>query len=755
MNISVEIRTIMEEAIENAKELHAEKVTLEFYELNFLGYEFVKEAFEEVVGKEATADLLKEVEQKCVNAKKINASVITSAEDKGIKLSDPIPSEISRIAFNTANAIAKKRKRDYVDVDDLFLAIVNANAKDLNGEGCLNEFFDHDASMIKSVTEILNEPELSPLTMGGEESSNFNWKEYAENLIEKAKTFDKPFVGREDLIEATIRVLARKEKCNPVHVGEPGVGKTAITYGLAKRILDGKVPDKLKKATLYSIDLSGMLAGCMYRGMFEERLKIVLKEISKDEMPIMFIDEIHMIVGAGATGNDSMDASNILKPYLTEGKIRIIGATTYEEYKKYIEKDKALARRFQRIVVNEPSIEDTIKIIKGLKEAYEEFHEVVYTDEAIETAVKLSDKYIKDRFLPDKAIDLIDEAGAEHTLHPGKSKKITKSMIEKLIQKNYKVVRVEAEKNDISTLRTMDTELKKVVFGQAEAIKEIVNAIKLSKTGLGDTEKPIGSFLFVGPSGVGKTELAKQLANLLNIDFIRFDMSEYQDKTTVNKLIGASAGYVGYEDSGLLTESVRKSPHSVILFDEIEKAHQDVYKTFLQVMDYGMLTDNQGRKADFRNAIIIFTSNAGANEATKAKLGFGNSGVEMNNAGIDNALKETFTPEFRNRLTKVITFNAIDEKIGRMVVIKELKKLTELLSKKKITVTYTDNVINQIIKMGVSREFGARGIQRTINENIKTLFVDAIINEETLNNVVVDYDGNFKLDDKSKEKVVN
>ena len=755
MNISVEIRTIMEEAIENAKELHAEKVTLEFYELNFLGYEFVKEAFEEVIGKEATADLLKEVEHKCVNAKKINASVITSAEDKGIKLSDPIPSEISRIAFNTANAIAKKRKRDYVDVDDLFLAIVNANAKDLNGEGCLNEFFDHDASMIKSVTEILNEPELSPLTMGGEESSNFNWKEYAENLIEKAKTFDKPFVGREDLIEATIRVLARKEKCNPVHVGEPGVGKTAITYGLAKRILDGKVPDKLKKATLYSIDLSGMLAGCMYRGMFEERLKIVLKEISKDEMPIMFIDEIHMIVGAGATGNDSMDASNILKPYLTEGKIRIIGATTYEEYKKYIEKDKALARRFQRIVVNEPSIEDTIKIIKGLKEAYEEFHEVVYTDEAIETAVKLSDKYIKDRFLPDKAIDLIDEAGAEHTLHPGKSKKITKSMIEKLIQKNYKVVRVEAEKNDMSTLRTMDTELKKVVFGQAEAIKEIVNAIKLSKTGLGDTEKPIGSFLFVGPSGVGKTELAKQLANLLNIDFIRFDMSEYQDKTTVNKLIGASAGYVGYEDSGLLTESVRKSPHSVILFDEIEKAHQDVYKTFLQVMDYGMLTDNQGRKADFRNTIIIFTSNAGANEATKAKLGFGNSGVEMNNAGIDNALKETFTPEFRNRLTKVITFNAIDEKIGRMVVIKELKKLTELLSKKKITVTYTDNVINQIIKMGVSREFGARGIQRTINENIKTLFVDAIINEETLNNVVVDYDGNFKLDDKSKEKVVS
>ena len=755
MNISVEIRTIMEEAIENAKELHAEKVTLEFYELNFLGYEFVKEAFEEVVGKEATADLLKEVEQKCVNAKKINASVITSAEDKGIKLSDPIPSEISRIAFNTANAIAKKRKRDYVDVDDLFLAIVNANAKDLNGEGCLNEFFDHDASMIKSVTEILNEPELSPLIMGGEESSNFNWKEYAENLIEKAKTFDKPFVGREDLIEATIRVLARKEKCNPVHVGEPGVGKTAITYGLAKRILDGKVPDKLKKASLYSIDLSGMLAGCMYRGMFEERLKIVLKEISKDEMPIMFIDEIHMIVGAGATGNDSMDASNILKPYLTEGKIRIIGATTYEEYKKYIEKDKALARRFQRIVVNEPSIEDTIKILKGLKDAYEEFHEVVYTDEAIETAVKLSDKYIKDRFLPDKAIDLIDEAGAEHTLHPGKSKKITKSMIEKLIQKNCKVVRVEAEKNDMSTLRTMDTELKKVVFGQAEAIKEIVNAIKLSKTGLGDTEKPIGSFLFVGPSGVGKTELAKQLANLLNIDFIRFDMSEYQDKTTVNKLIGASAGYVGYEDSGLLTESVRKSPHSVILFDEIEKAHPDVYKTFLQVMDYGMLTDNQGRKADFRNTIIIFTSNAGANEATKAKLGFGNSGVEMNNSGIDNALKETFTPEFRNRLTKVITFNAIDEKIGRMVVIKELKKLTELLSKKKITVTYTDNVINQIIKMGVSREFGARGIQRTINENIKTLFVDAIINEETLNNVVVDYDGNFKLKDKSKEKVVS
>lgn len=576
-----------------------------------------------------------------------------------------------------------------------------------------------------------------------EDPDSFNWMDYCEDLVEKVRSYNKPFIGREDVIEDSLRTLARMDKCNPVYVGEPGVGKTAVTLGLAKKIADGNVPDKLKNASLLSVDLAAMVAGSVFRGQFEERFKAVLEGVSeKYETPILFFDEIHTIVGAGSSSQSSMDASNILKPYLTEGKIKFIGATTYAEYRQYIEKDKAFARRFQKIDVAEPSIPNAIKIISGLKDAYGKYHNVTYTKDAIEASVKLSAKYINDRYLPDKAIDLIDEAGAQHVIHPELGKKVGKKDIEEVLSRICNIPKITNEKEDFKTVKMLPETLRKTVFGQEKAIDAISEAIKLSKSGLTDTEKPIGSFLFVGPSGVGKTELAKQIAKDLNISFVRFDMSEFQEKHSVSNLIGAPAGYVGYEDGGILTEAIRKTPHCVILFDEIEKAHPDIYKTFLQIMDYGTLTDNKGRKADFRNAIVIMTSNAGATVAAKKSLGFNSQNdSEVNTNGITDAVNETFSPEFRNRLTDIIIFNGIDEKIGSMVVEKELKALLNKLKSRKIEAKFSQDCIKQLTEMGVSPVYGARGIQRVVDSEIRKLFADAIINGENLSNCEVDYDG--------------
>ena len=557
---------------------------------------------------------------------------------------------------------------------------------------------------------------------------------YVTNLNELVEKEQEPLVGREDIIERTIQVLCRKQKNNPVHIGEPGVGKTAITKGLARRINEGKVPSNLLNATVFELDLGATLAGTQYRGDFEKRLKKILDTLKKHPNPIIYIDEIHNIVGAGSLGTGSLDASNLLKPYLTGGYIRFIGATTYEEYKKYFGKDKGLVRRFQPIEVKEPTVNETIEILKGLKAHYEAYHGVVYTDEAIEGAVKLSQQYINDRFLPDKAIDLLDEAGAYYratqignkaSVEIEKKQVIDLSIIETTLSRICHIPKQKVEKDEIQVLKNLENKLKKQVFGQDGAIDEIVRCIKLSRAGLSDGEKPVASLLFVGPTGVGKTELARTLADELGVKLIRFDMSEYTEKHTASKLIGSPPGYVGYEEGGLLTDAIRKTPHCVLLLDEIEKAHQDIYNILLQVMDYATLTDNQGRKADFRNVILIMTSNAGAANIGKKLVGFGERIVD--NDVISEAVKKTFTPEFRNRLTSIVTFHHINESMAVDITKKQLNLFKQKLSEKNIELSFSRKVIHQIAQKGISNEYGAREIARIIEGKIKPLLVDEVL----------------------------
>ncbi len=559
----------------------------------------------------------------------------------------------------------------------------------------------------------------------GEQKKESILKYFTIDLTEKAEKGNiDPVIGREDIIKRTMQILARRIKNNPIHVGEPGVGKTAITEGLAKMISEGNVPEKLKGSRIFYLDIGGMLAGTRYRGDFEERIKKVLKEIESIEKSIIYIDEIHTIVGAGAVSGGAMDAANILKPFLTNGKIKCIGATTYEEYKKFFEKDKALSRRFQKIEISEPGIEDTILILKGLKSKYEEYHNVEYTEEALRTAAELSAKYINDKHLPDKAIDVIDEAGAVFSLENNKKEKIVigKKDIEKVIAETAKIPENSVSENDIDKLKTLEIKLKKQIYGQHNAIENVVKAIKISRAGFRSGEKPIASFLFVGPTGVGKTELAKQLAEIFSIPLLRFDMSEYQEKHSVSKFIGAPPGYVGYEEGGLLTNAVRKNPHSVLLLDEIEKAHQDIYNVLLQVMDYATLTETGGLKADFRNIIIIMTSNAGARELSKSMVGFGDRKYDESN--IKKEITKVFAPEFRNRLDDVIIFNGINNEMAELIVIKELEKFGEMLKNKNIILKFENDVVKYIVKKGFSAEYGAREIARCIEEELKPKFVD-------------------------------
>ena len=552
------------------------------------------------------------------------------------------------------------------------------------------------------------------------------WKQYAP-CINDALEYVNPLIGREEELERTIQILSRKDKNNPLHIGEPGVGKTAITYGLAQRIMDGKVPEELKGSRIYSLDLGGMLAGTQYRGDFEKRMKKVLGELEKEEKAILYIDEIHNLSGSGATGESSFDAANLLKPYLVNGKIRFIGATTFEEYKKYFEKNKTLARRFQNIEIKEPSEAETLEILKGLRKKYEDFHKVVYTEDALEYAVSMSAKHINERFLPDKAIDLIDEAGAYKKLHPGEGKNfvVDRDIISLVLTKICRVPLETVKTDDTEGLKTLEDRIKKKIFGQNEAVAQVVNAIKFSKAGLLEADKPLASLLFVGPTGVGKTEIARTLAAEMGVKLIRFDMSEYEEKHTVAKLIGSPAGYVGYEEGGLLTEEIRKNPFAVLLLDEIEKAHSDIYNILLQVMDYATLSDNQGRKADFRNIVLIMTSNAGANRIGKKEIGFestaGNSGVIM------EEVKRTFQPEFRNRLNRIVVFNGMDEKMAKSVIEKKLDELKSMLSARSIDMEVDEKAFELIRRKGVTEEFGAREIDRVIRNEIKPLFVDHIL----------------------------
>lgn len=548
------------------------------------------------------------------------------------------------------------------------------------------------------------------------------------NLNEYVRSdYNDPLIGREDILNRTIQILCRRTKNNPIHVGEPGVGKTAITFGLARLINEGNVPEKIKNAEIFSLDIGATLAGTKYRGDFEERIKKVLNEIAKHENPIVYIDEIHTIVGAGSIGGGSLDTSNLLKPYLMEGKIKFIGATTFDEYKKYFEKDKALSRRFQTIEVKETSVEETIKIIQGLKSNYENYHNVKYTDEAIKLAVDLSSKYINDRFLPDKAIDIIDEAGSYVSMNRKDSneKIIDEEIIEEVISKVCHIPKNTVEKDEITELKELENNLEKNIFGQDKAIHEVVRCIKMSRAGLNEENKPISSLLFVGPTGVGKTQLSKTLAESLGVKLIRFDMSEYAEKHAAAKLIGAPPGYVGYEEGGLLTDTIRKNPYCVLLLDEVEKAHPDILNVLLQVMDYATLSDNQGRKADFRNVVLIMTSNAGAKNIGKNIIGFGERVIK--GEAIMEEVKKFFTPEFRNRLDKIVIFNHLNYEMALDIARKELNKFNEQLLKKNVKVNFNDKCISYIANKGMSQEYGAREIIRIINQEIKPMLVDEIL----------------------------
>jgi len=536
-----------------------------------------------------------------------------------------------------------------------------------------------------------------------------------------------PLIGRESELQRTMQVLCRRRKNNPVFVGDPGVGKTAMAEGLAQKVYHGQVPDLLKDMRIYSLDLGGMLAGSKFRGDFEQRLKGVIKELQKRENVILFIDEIHTIVGAGATSSGSMDASNILKPVLATGEIRCIGSTTYEEYKNHFEKDRALSRRFEKIELSEPSIAESVLILKGLRSRYEEHHHIVYTDAALKSACELSAKYLHDRFLPDKAIDVIDEAGAFIRLAGGDHrKKINPTDIEKIVAKMARVPTVSVSTPDKAKLETLEDRLKSMVFGQDDAISALVTAIKRQRAGLGHPEKPVGSFLFTGPTGVGKTEVARQVALNLNVEFMRFDMSEYMEKHAVARLIGAPPGYIGFDQGGLLTDTVRKHPYSVLLLDEIEKAHPDLFNILLQVMDHATLTDNNGKKADFRNVIMMMTSNAGSREMSSATIGFGDPSKDAPRKG-RKAVEKYFSPEFRNRLDGIISFNGLTPEIMEQIVDKFMTEFAVQLTPKKVEVTYTDAVRSWMAQKGHDPQYGARPLARVLQTEVKDVLADEIL----------------------------
>ena len=594
---------------------------------------------------------------------------------------------------------------------------------------------------------------------------------FASDLTKSAREGKlEPVIGREAEIERTVQVLCRRLKNNPIHVGDAGVGKTAITEGLAQRIVAGNVPPRLKDYTIYALDMGSLLAGTKFRGDFEERVKRVVDELLKKDKSILFIDEIHTIVGAGAVSGGSMDASNLLKPALTSGKLRCIGSTTYDEYNKFFEKDRALSRRFQKIDIVEPSQGETVEILKGLRTKYEEYHKVRYSDEALELAVRLSAQYITERRLPDKAIDVIDEAGAWARMNDYKRRvkavaeaaareasspatpisadlateasapvdkaevtanaddailDISAAEIETVVAKIARIPERSVSMSEKDKLGSLEADLKTEVFGQDAAIAAVVKAVKRSRAGFRNPDKPVANFLFVGPTGVGKTELARQLAKQLGVSLHRFDMSEYQEKHTVSRLIGSPPGYVGYEEGGLLTDAIRKTPHAVVLLDEIEKAHPDVYNILLQIMDYATLTDNQGRKADFRNVVLIMTSNAGARDIGKNLIGFGDRAVTE--TALTEAVERAFTPEFRNRLDAVVKFENLPPAIIERIVVKAIDDFRVQLAEKKVELEATDALIKYLAEKGYSREFGARNIGRLVEDKIKTFFVDEVL----------------------------
>ena len=538
-----------------------------------------------------------------------------------------------------------------------------------------------------------------------------------------------PLIGREDELERTIRVLCRKDKNNPLHVGEPGVGKTALVYGLTAMIERGEVPERLKGARVYMMDMATMVAGAQFRGDFEKRMKMVMEGLAAEGNAILYIDEIHNLVGAGRSGGDSsLDGANILKPYLENGVIRFIGSTTYDEFNRYVARQKSLVRRFQQIDIAEPSIDDAIRIVSGLLPGYEKFHGVKYAKGAAEYAVRYTSRYMKDRFLPDKAVDLLDEAGAYRETHPlttQKRQSVDRKLLSDVLAKLCKIDADVLKEGRDDRLMTLADDMKRQIYGQDTAVDKVVEAVQMAKAGLAEEQKPMASLLFVGPTGVGKTEVARVLASQLGVRLVRFDMSEYAEKHAVAKLIGSPAGYVGYEDGGLLTDAIRKTPNCVLLFDEIEKAHPDIYNIFLQVMDYASLTDNRGQRADFQEVIIIMTSNAGAQYASRANIGFG--GTVSRGEAMLTQVKKTFKPEFLNRLTDTIVFHDMDRHMAELILDKSLRRLADKLAAKKVELTVSDEARELLLKKGFTAEYGARELDRVVSNMLKPLLMREIL----------------------------
>ena len=634
-----------------------------------------------------------------------------------------------RRIFIMAEGQAQSSEREVVEASHLLAAILSLEDSyavyylAVQGVDLLELLGDLSRDSISDSVETQRQAEY---VTAERPADTMDWRQYTECMNDRCRK-ENPLIGREEEIERTIGILCRMDKNNVLHIGEPGVGKTAIAYGLACRIEAKAVPKPLENARIYSIDMGTLLAGTQYRGDFEKRFQMIMKGIGAEENPIVYLDEIHNIVGAGAVNGGSFDVSNMLKPYLAEGHIRFIGATTYDEYKKHFSGNKSLVRRFQNVEVKEPSEEETTAILKGLKRRYEKFHGVRYGNGVIEYISAVSKKYGNNRFLPDKAIDLMDEAGAFRKLHPlnQKVQTVSKQLIDEILSKNYNIPKQMLEKDDLTRLANLECNLGKRVFGQEEMLAQIGNAVKFSKAGLNEEGKPLASFLFVGPTGVGKTEAAKALAEELGISLVRFDMSEYTEKHAVAKLIGAPAGYVGYEEGGLLTEEIRKHPHAVLLLDEIEKAHPDIYNILLQVMDYATLTDNKGDKTDFRNVILIMTSNAGANQMGKQALGF--DGQNRNQEAVEEAVKRIFQPEFRNRLSKIILFHSMDDKMAGRITEKKLTELKEKLAQKKVELHFTKAAVSHIKQSGITPEYGAREIDRVIAGEVKPLLVSELL----------------------------
>ncbi|MBR4718795.1 MAG: AAA family ATPase [Lachnospiraceae bacterium] len=717
MNLSNDVAAVLRDSIIYATEHHYEYVTPEILVLLLCNNPDFRAAFEECGGNVGAL-----------------AEDLEGYSDEYIEKSDTDTPELSvgvayTLAYAGEQALSSGRKE--IDIRHIIHSIwklENSHAvyfmekQGVDGTDLVRTLTSISDDREEDVDEDSDEPHTNTHT----QHKGSGWRQYAPCLNDMLDDVN-PLIGREEELERTIQILCRKDKNNPLHIGEPGVGKTAITYGLAQRINDGDVPKQLEGSKIFALDMSAMLAGTQYRGELEKRFKKVLTEIGKEEKPIVYIDEIHNLTGAGATGEGSHDAANLLKPYLSDGHIRFIGATTYDEYKKRFEKNKSLIRRFANIEIKEPTEEETVKILDGLKFKYEEFHQVVYAKNVLKYIATMSAKHINERFLPDKAIDLMDEAGAYKKLHQedGTAPLVDKEVVAKVLTKICRVPLSSIESDDAKGLAALEDKLKSRIFGQDEAIGLVVNSIKFSRAGLLEDNKPLASLLFVGPTGVGKTEVAKSLSEELGVKLIRFDMSEYGEKHAVAKLIGAPAGYVGYEEGGLLTEEIRKNPSSVLLLDEVEKAHPDIYSVLLQVMDYATLTDNQGRKADFRNVVLIMTSNAGANKIGKKSIGFG-SGYQDNGILMEE-VKETFQPEFRNRLNKIVVFNGMDDDMAGRIVDKKLKELGDMLHKKKITLSVTDEARSLILERGISHEFGAREIDRIIRNDLKPLFVDDIL----------------------------